>query len=52
MITVDEIAKIVAKERGLTDVRLEFSGGVNGGLGPIGGVKTMLPDTGRIKALG
>jgi len=52
MITVEEIAKIVVKERGLADVRFEFSGGVDGGRGWIGDVKTMLLDTRRIKALG
>ncbi len=52
MITVDEIAKIVAKEQGLKDVKLEFTGGVDGGRGWIGDVKTMLLDTRKIKALG
>jgi len=52
MITVDEIGKTVMKELGLTDVKSEFSGGVDGGRGWIGDVKTMLLDTGKLKALG
>jgi UDP-glucose 4-epimerase len=51
MITVDEIAKIVAKEQGLTDVKFKFTGGVDGGRGWIGDVKTMLLDTRKLKAL-
>jgi UDP-glucose 4-epimerase len=33
-------------------VKFAFSGGVDGGRGWVGDVKTMLLDTGRIKALG
>jgi UDP-glucose 4-epimerase len=51
MITVEEIAKIVAKEQGLKDVKFEYTGGVDGGRGWIGDVKTMLLDTRKIKAL-
>lgn len=33
-------------------MKFAFSGGVDGGRGWVGDVKTMLLDTGRIKALG
>jgi len=52
MITVDEIAKVVVKVQKLKDVEFEFTGGVDGGRGWIGDVKTMLLDIRKIKALG
>lgn len=50
-IPVNEIAKIVAKEQGLPHVKFKFTGGVDGGRGWIGDVKTMLLDTRKLKAL-
>ena len=49
---VIKIAKITAKEMSLRDVKLKFSGGVEGGRGWVGDVKNMLLDVGRLKALG
>jgi len=52
MINVTDIAKIVIKELGLKETELHFSGGVDGGRGWRGDVKTMLLDLKEIKALG
>jgi UDP-glucose 4-epimerase len=49
---VTEIAKIVIEEMKLKDVKLKFSGGVNGGRGWIGDVKNMLLDISKLKSLG
>lgn len=49
---VTEIAKIIIGEMGLEDVKLRFSGGINGGRGWIGDVKSMLLDVSRLKSLG
>ncbi len=51
-INVTEIAKIVLHELGLKDTKLIYSGGVDGGRGWAGDVKTMLLDLKEIKALG
>jgi UDP-glucose 4-epimerase len=51
-ISVTEIAKVVIEEMGLKDVKLKFSGGVNGGRGWIGDVKNMLLDVNKLKSLG
>ena len=51
-IDVKTIAKIVAQEMGLEDVRLRFTGGVNGGRGWVGDVKNMLLDISKIKSRG
>jgi UDP-glucose 4-epimerase len=40
-ITVEQIAKIVAKETGYPKIRLRFTGGVDGGRGWRGDVKNM-----------
>lgn len=50
--TVTEIAQTVNEEMGLHNVRLQFTGGVDGGRGWIGDVRTMLLDVTRIKSLG
>jgi len=49
---VTEIAKITIKEIGLKDVKLKFSGGIEGGRGWIGDVKNMLLDVSELKSLG
>lgn len=49
---VTEIAKIIIKEMRLKDVKLKFSGGVEGGRGWIGDVKNMLLDVSKLKSLG
>lgn len=51
-INVKEIAHIVADEMDLKNVKLKFTGGVDGGRGWKGDVKSMLLDISRIKALG
>ncbi|MDH5713722.1 MAG: NAD-dependent epimerase/dehydratase family protein [Candidatus Bathyarchaeota archaeon] len=47
-VTVARIAEIVAEEMSLSDVRFVFTGGVNGGRGWRGDVKTMLLSTERL----
>lgn len=49
---VTRIANIIIEEMGLKDVKLKFSGGVNGGRGWIGDVKNMLLDISKLKSLG
>ena len=49
---VAEIAKIITQEMGLKNVKLKFSGGVEGGRGWIGDVKNMLLDITQLKSLG
>jgi UDP-glucose 4-epimerase len=51
-IDVKTIAEIVVEEMGLKNVKLTFTGGVNGGRGWMGDVKNMLLDTSKIKGLG
>jgi len=51
-ISVKEIARIIIKEMGLRNVKLTFSGGVDGGRGWRGDVKNMLLDITKIKSLG
>jgi len=51
-ISVAEIAKIVVEEMGLKDVKFQYTGGVEGGRGWIGDVKTMLLDISKMKKLG
>jgi UDP-glucose 4-epimerase len=51
-ISVKTIAQIVIEEMGLKNVKLKFTGGVNGGRGWIGDVKNMLLDISKLKALG
>jgi len=51
-ISVAEIAKIVVEEMGLKDVKFQCTGGVEGGRGWIGDVKTMLLDISKMKKLG
>lgn len=50
--SVTEIATIVVEEMGLKDVRFQYTGGVEGGRGWIGDVKTMLLDISKMKKLG
>lgn len=47
-----DIAQIIIEEIKLKDVKLTFTGGVNGGRGWIGGVKNMLLDITKLKSLG
>jgi len=49
---VKTIAQIVIEELGLKDVKLNFSGGVEGGRGWMGDVKNMLLDVRKLKSLG
>jgi len=49
---VTEIAKMVIAEMNLRDVKLRFSGGVDGGRGWVGDVKNMLLDVHKLQALG
>jgi len=49
---VSEMAKIIIEEMGSKDVKLKFSGGVDGGRGWIGDVKNMLLDVNKLKSLG
>jgi len=51
-IDVKTIAEIVVEEMGLKNVKLTFTGGVNGGRGWMGDIKNMLLDTSKIKGLG
>jgi len=51
-ITVTEVAKIVLEEMKLEDVHFTFTGGVEGGRGWKGDVKTMLLDTSKMERLG
>jgi UDP-glucose 4-epimerase len=51
-LTVMEIAKIVAEEMGLRDVNFNLTGGVDGGRGWKGDVKTMLLSISKITSLG
>jgi UDP-glucose 4-epimerase len=51
-INVTEIAKIVTEEMGLKDVEFRYTGGVMGGRGWIGDVKTMFLDISKLKKLG
>jgi UDP-glucose 4-epimerase len=51
-VDVKTIAKIVAEEMELKDVKLAFTGGVDGGRGWKGDVKNMLLDISKLKALG
>ena len=49
---VKTIAQIVIEEMGLKNVKLTFTGGVDGGRGWKGDVKNMLLDTSKLKSLG
>jgi UDP-glucose 4-epimerase len=51
-VDVKTIAEIVIEEMGLKDVKLTFTGGVDGGRGWKGDVKNMLLDVNKLKALG
>jgi len=51
-VDVRTIAKMVIEEMGLKDVRLNFTGGVDGGRGWRGDVKNMLLDIKKLKSLG
>ena len=51
-INVKTIAQIIIEEMGLKNVKLCFTGGVDGGRGWKGDVKKMLLDIGKIKSLG
>jgi UDP-glucose 4-epimerase len=51
-VIVREIAEIVAEEMGLKDVDFRFTGGVDGGRGWVGDVKSMLLDVAKLKAKG
>jgi UDP-glucose 4-epimerase len=51
-IDVKTIAEIAIKEMGLKDVKLRFTGGINGGRGWKGDVKNMLLDITKLKSLG
>lgn len=51
-VDVRTVAQIVIKELGLDNVRLIFTGGVDGGRGWKGDVKNMLLDISKIKKLG
>jgi UDP-glucose 4-epimerase len=51
-VDVGTIAKMVIEEMGLKDVRLNFTGGVDGGRGWRGDVKNMLLDIKKLKSLG
>jgi len=51
-INVKAIAQIIIEEMGFKNVKLKFTGGVNGGRGWKGDVKNMLLDIGKLKALG
>jgi len=49
---VKTIANTVVEEMGLKDVRLRFTGGVDGGRGWVGDVKSMLLETSKLKSRG
>ena len=51
-ISVKEIARIVTEEMGLKDVGFRYTGGVRGGRGWIGDVKTMFLGVSKMKRLG
>ena len=51
-ISVKEIARIVTEQMGLKGVGLHYTGGVRGGRGWIGDVKTMFLDVSKMKRLG
>jgi len=51
-VDVKTIAQIIIEEMGLKDVKLTFTGGVDGGRGWKGDVKNMLLDTTKLKTLG
>ncbi len=51
-VNVRRIAKTVADEMGLQGVKFDFTGGVDGGRGWKGDVKTMLLSTGKLLSLG
>lgn len=51
-VDVKTIAKIVAEEMALTNVKFKYTGGVDGGRGWKGDVKNMMLDIGSFKALG
>lgn len=51
-VDVKTIAQIVIEEMALKNVKLKFTGGVNGGRGWKGDVKNMLLDISKLKALG
>jgi UDP-glucose 4-epimerase len=49
---VTEIAHVVIEEMKLKNVKLKYTGGVDGGRGWIGDVKNMLLDISKLKSLG
>jgi UDP-glucose 4-epimerase len=51
-VNVKTIASIVAEEMGCKEIKFKFTGGVQGGRGWIGDVKTMLLDVSKLKQLG
>jgi UDP-glucose 4-epimerase len=51
-VDVKTIAQIVIDEMGLKNVKLIFTGGVDGGRGWIGDVKNMLLDVSKLKSIG
>jgi UDP-glucose 4-epimerase len=51
-VTVKRIAQIVAEECGLRNVRMKFTGGVDGGRGWFGDVKVMHLSVGKLQNLG
>ena len=51
-VDVKTIASIVAEEMGCKETRFKFTGGVEGGRGWIGDIKTMLLDVNKLKKLG
>jgi len=51
-IEVRDIARIVIEEMGLKNVKIKYTGGVDGGRGWKGDVKNMLLDISKIKSLG
>lgn len=51
-VNVKTIAEIVASELGLKDVKVKFTGGVNGGRGWIGDIKAMLLNVSKLFNLG
>ena len=51
-IEVARIAEIVSEEMNLDDVQFRFTGGVDGGRGWVGDVKSMLLDTNKLKSRG
>jgi len=51
-ITVKEIVEIILKELGYSNVKKNFTGGIEGGRGWVGDVKEMLLDISKIKSSG